>query len=149
MGLKLGTLRRGPLLAALRRRPRLAALPRGTRRVLVALLLLAAAAAFDGARTWRLERWNGQIAAGEGFEYWLLKFDGVAGNKDKELEDPKGYGAIEYAYLRARGISTPGWIGLSLIDCVLVCPRHPEARPLLDFFLLPPQPGSDEVAPEQ
>jgi mxaK protein len=65
MGLKLGTLRRGPLLAALRRRPRLAALPRGTHRVLVALLLLAAAAAFDGARTWRLERWNGQIAAGE------------------------------------------------------------------------------------
>lgn len=57
--------------------------------------------------------------------------------------------AIEYAYLRARGISTPGWIGLSLIDCVLVCPRHPEARPLPDFFLLPPQPGSDEVAPEQ
>jgi len=31
-------------------------------------------------------------------EYWLLKFDGVSGNKDKELEDPKGYGAIEYAY---------------------------------------------------
>jgi serine/threonine-protein kinase HipA len=27
-----------------------------------------------------------------------LKFDGVSGNKDKELEDPKGYGAIEYAY---------------------------------------------------
>jgi serine/threonine-protein kinase HipA len=41
---------------------------------------------------------SGQIAAGDGFEYWLLKFDGVAGNKDKELEDPKGYGAIEYAY---------------------------------------------------
>ncbi len=41
---------------------------------------------------------SGQIAAGPGFDYWLLKFDGVAGNKDKELEDPKGYGAIEYAY---------------------------------------------------
>jgi serine/threonine-protein kinase HipA len=41
---------------------------------------------------------SGQVAAGEGFEYWLLKFDGVSGNKDKELEDPKGYGAIEYAY---------------------------------------------------
>ena len=39
-----------------------------------------------------------QITAGAGFEYWLLKFDGVSGNKDKELEDPKGYGAIEYAY---------------------------------------------------
>src|SRR3546814_1221685 len=33
---------------------------------------------------------SGQVAAGEGFEYWLLKFDGVAGNKDKELDDPKG-----------------------------------------------------------
>lgn len=41
---------------------------------------------------------SGQILAGEGFEYWLLKFDGVSGNKDRELEDPKGYGAIEYAY---------------------------------------------------
>jgi serine/threonine-protein kinase HipA len=38
------------------------------------------------------------VDAGEGFEYWLLKFDGVSGNKDKEMEDPKGYGAIEYAY---------------------------------------------------
>src|SRR3546814_1867213 len=28
---------------------------------------------------------SGQVADGEGFEYWLLKFDGVAGNKDKEL----------------------------------------------------------------
>src|SRR3546814_21174425 len=41
---------------------------------------------------------SGQVADGEGFESWLLKFDGVAGNKDKELDDPKGYGAIEYAY---------------------------------------------------
>ena len=41
---------------------------------------------------------SGQVAAGEGFEYWLLKFDGVRGNRDKELEDPQGYGAVEYAY---------------------------------------------------
>lgn len=41
---------------------------------------------------------QGQVQAGKGFEYWLLKFDGVSGNKDKELEDPKGYGLIEYAY---------------------------------------------------
>jgi serine/threonine-protein kinase HipA len=34
----------------------------------------------------------------EGFEYWLLKFDGVRGNRDKELEDPRVYGVIEYAY---------------------------------------------------
>ena len=37
--------------------------------------------------------------SGPGFEYWLLKFDGVANNKDKDtLADPQGYGAIEYAY---------------------------------------------------
>ena len=59
-----------------------------------------------GARAKAVIAWNpathevrsGQVAAGKGFGYWLLKFDGVAGNKDKELEDPKGYGAIEYAY---------------------------------------------------
>jgi serine/threonine-protein kinase HipA len=34
-----------------------------------------------------------------GFEHWLLKFDGVANNKDKDaLADPQGYGAVEYAY---------------------------------------------------
>ena len=59
-----------------------------------------------GARAKAVIAWNpktnevrsGQIKAGDGFEYWLLKFDGVSGNKDKELEDPQGYGAIEYAY---------------------------------------------------
>ncbi len=59
-----------------------------------------------GARAKAVIAWNretnevrsGQVAAGEGFEYWLLKFDGVRGNRDKELEDPQGYGAIEYAY---------------------------------------------------
>jgi serine/threonine-protein kinase HipA len=59
-----------------------------------------------GARAKAVIAWNpstnevrsGQVPAGEGFEYWLLKFDGVKGNKDKELEDPRGYGMIEYAY---------------------------------------------------
>jgi serine/threonine-protein kinase HipA len=41
---------------------------------------------------------SGQVDAGPGFEYWILKFDGVSGNKDKELEDPQGYGAIELAF---------------------------------------------------
>ncbi len=41
---------------------------------------------------------SGQVAAPPGFSYWLLKFDGVTGNKDKETEDPEGHGAIEYAY---------------------------------------------------
>ena len=30
----------------------------------------------------------------------MLKFDGVTGNKDKELEDPQGYGVIEFAYYK-------------------------------------------------
>ena len=69
-----------------------------------------------GARAKAVIAWNrdtnevrsGQVAAGKGFDYWLLKFDGVAGNKDKELEDPKGYGTIEFAYYlmaRAAGIT--------------------------------------------
>ena len=29
-----------------------------------------------------------------------MKFDGVSGNRDKELDDPAGYGLIEYAYYR-------------------------------------------------
>src|SRR3989339_700957 len=61
-----------------------------------------------GARAKAAIAWNqktnevrsGQVAAGDGFEYWLIKFDGINGNKDKELEDAKGYGAIEYAYQR-------------------------------------------------
>ncbi len=61
-----------------------------------------------GARAKAVIAWNpttqevrsGQIAAGDGFEYWLLKFDGVSGNRDRELDDPRGYGAVEYAYYR-------------------------------------------------
>ena len=61
-----------------------------------------------GARAKALIAWNpetnevrsGQVYAGEGFGYWLLKFDGVQANRDKELDDPKGYGAIEYACYR-------------------------------------------------
>jgi serine/threonine-protein kinase HipA len=59
-----------------------------------------------GARAKAVIAWNretnevrsGQVAAPAGFDYWLLKFDGVSANQDKELEDPKGYTVIEYAY---------------------------------------------------
>ena len=59
-----------------------------------------------GARAKAIIAWNqttdevrsGQVKAGKGFSYWLLKFDGVSGNKDKELEDPAGYGLIEHAH---------------------------------------------------
>ena len=78
----------------------------GTQRAAALQDILRVGTSAGGARAKAVIAWNrntnevrsGQIAAGEGFDYWLLKFDGVAGNKDKELEDPKGYGAIEYAY---------------------------------------------------
>ena len=68
-----------------------------------------------GARAKALIAWNeqtgdirsGQIDAGEGYGYWLLKFDGVAHNADKEDEDVPCYTRIEYAYhlmARAAGI---------------------------------------------
>ncbi|HWU68327.1 MAG TPA: HipA domain-containing protein [Stenotrophobium sp.] len=76
-----------------------------------------------GARAKAVIAWNrqtdevrsGQIAAGDGFEYWLLKFDGVSGNRDKELEDPQGYGVLEYAYaLMARTA------GIDMMECRLL-----------------------------
>ncbi len=76
-----------------------------------------------GARAKAVIAWNphtdeirsGQINAGDGFEYWLLKFDGVTGNRDKEAADPFGFGAIEYAYyLMAKAA------GISISDCRLL-----------------------------
>lgn len=59
-----------------------------------------------GARAKAVLSWNeatgefrsGQLPGEQGFTQWLVKFDGVFGNKDKELADPQGYGLIEYAY---------------------------------------------------
>jgi serine/threonine-protein kinase HipA len=68
--------------------------------------LLRVGTSAGGARAKAIIAWNrdtnevrsGQVKAPAGFDYWLLKFDGVSANKDKELEDPKGYTVIEYAY---------------------------------------------------
>ncbi len=85
--------------------------------------ILSVGTSAGGARAKAVIAWNpttnevrsGQLAAGDGFEYWLLKFDGVSGNRDKELEDPKGYGAIEYAYaLMAQAA------GMSMTQCRLL-----------------------------
>jgi len=59
-----------------------------------------------GARAKAILTWNeqtgefrsGQVESGKGYTHWLMKFDGVDENKDKELADPKGFGRIEYAY---------------------------------------------------
>ena len=87
--------------------------PAGRERALQDILRVGTSA--GGARAKAVIAWNpetnevrsGQVKAGDGFSHWLLKFDGVAGNRDRELEDPKGYGLIEYAYhrmARAAGI---------------------------------------------
>ena len=66
-----------------------------------------------GARAKAILAWNpetqefrsGQVEVESGFEHWLMKFDGISNNRDKELADPQGYGRIEYAYhLMAREI---------------------------------------------
>lgn len=77
-----------------------------------------------GARAKAIIAWNpeteevrsGQVKAPPGFEYWLLKFDGVSGNRDKERnDDPQGFGKIEYAcYLMAREC------GIVMSDCRLL-----------------------------
>jgi serine/threonine-protein kinase HipA len=41
---------------------------------------------------------SGQLEVEPGYQHWLLKFDGVSGNRDRELDDPQGFGQIEYAY---------------------------------------------------
>lgn len=59
-----------------------------------------------GARAKAVVAWNpdtgelrsGQVVAPAGFQHWIIKFDGVSGNRDRELDDPDGFGAIEYAY---------------------------------------------------
>jgi serine/threonine-protein kinase HipA len=76
-----------------------------------------------GARAKAIVAWNrntnevrsGQVKAPPGFDYWLLKFDGVSANKDKELEDPKGYTVIEYAYALMAADA-----GIEMSECVLM-----------------------------
>ena len=76
-----------------------------------------------GARAKALIAWNpstgevrsGHLAAPPGFTHWLLKFDGVSGNKDKELEDPQGYGLIELAYSQMALAA-----GITMTDCRLL-----------------------------
>jgi serine/threonine-protein kinase HipA len=76
-----------------------------------------------GARAKAIVAWNrisnevrsGQAQAPAGFDYWLLKFDGVSANKDKELEDPKGYTVIEYAY----GLMAAD-AGIEMSECALM-----------------------------
>ncbi len=79
-----------------------------------------------GARAKAVLAWNpetgefrsGQAPTDKGFSHWIMKFDGISGNRDKELADPQGYGRIEYAYaLMAKAA------GIDMMECRL----HEEA----------------------
>ena len=80
-----------------------------------------------GARAKALIAWNpiteevhsGQLDAPPGFSHWLLKFDGVSGNKDKELDDPQGYGLIEFAYSQMARAA-----GITMTECRLLEENH-------------------------
>ena len=80
-----------------------------------------------GARAKALIGWNektgevrsGQVALPPDFGYWLIKFDGVTGNGDKEEDDKWGYGRVEYAYyLMAKAA------GINMMECRLWNKRH-------------------------
>lgn len=86
--------------------------------------ILSVGTSAGGARAKAVVAWNretnairsGQVDAPPGFEHWLLKFDGVAGNRDKEgLADPEGYGATEYAYAKMAGAA-----GIEMPPCELL-----------------------------
>lgn len=84
--------------------------------------ILSVGTSAGGARAKAVVAWNpqtdelrsGQLDAPPGFQHWLLKFDGVRANRDRELADPLGYGRIEFAYhLMARRA------GITMSDCRL------------------------------
>lgn len=87
------------------------------------LEILSVGMSAGGARAKAMIAWNpatnevrsGQVAADPGFEHWLLKFDGVKANRDKErFNDPEGYGAVEFAYSRMAAAA-----GIEMAPCRL------------------------------
>ena len=80
-----------------------------------------------GARAKALIGWNeatgevrsGQVTLPEGFGYWLIKFDGLTGNGDKEGDDKWGYGRVEYAYYLMALAA-----GIEMTECRLWNKRH-------------------------
>lgn len=75
-----------------------------------------------GARAKAILAWNeatgefrsGQVSAAQGFTHWLMKFDGVSANRDKELADSQGYGLVEFAYHRMAVAA-----GIDMTECRL------------------------------
>lgn len=87
-------------------------------------ILLQVGISADGARAKAVVGWqpdSKQVYAGHGplprdCGHWLLKFDGITGNRDREdASDPQGWGTIEYAYyLMARAA------GIDMMECRLL-----------------------------
>lgn len=81
-----------------------------------------------GARAKALIAWNrdtnhirsGQVDAGDGYSYWLLKFGEMQNNRDKDAAaDEYGYTQIEYAYsLMCRDA------GIEMTECQLIKSRE-------------------------
>jgi serine/threonine-protein kinase HipA len=86
--------------------------------------ILSVGTSAGGARAKAVIAWNprtgavrsGQLDPGPGFEHWLLKLDGVSGNKDREtLADPQGFGVIEFAYAQMARDA-----GITMSECRLL-----------------------------
>jgi len=76
-----------------------------------------------GARAKAVIAWNretneirsGHVSQDQGFSDWLLKFDGVDKNSDKEADDPHGFGKIEYTYFQMAIAA-----GITMNECFLL-----------------------------
>ncbi len=105
------------------------------------LEILSVGMSAGGARAKAVIAWNpdtnevrsGQVEAPPGFQHWLLKFDGVTNNRDKErFADPDGYGVIEYAYSLMAGAAGDGDDALPAVRGERPAPLHdPTLRPSL------------------
>lgn len=84
--------------------------------------ILSVGTSAGGARAKAVLAWNrdtrefrsGQVDTRAGFEHWILKFDGITSNLDRELADPVGYGRVEYAYHLMAGAA-----GIEMSECRL------------------------------
>ena len=85
--------------------------------------LLRVGTSAGGARAKAVVAWNpdtgelrsGQVDVGAGFTHWILKFDGVYGNRDRELDDPLGFGRVEFAYHKMAVAA-----GMDMTECRLL-----------------------------
>lgn len=61
-----------------------------------------------------LEVRSGQLDVPEGFQHWILKFDGVQ-DQSREIGEPKGYGVIEWVYSKMAAGA-----GIEMTECRLL-----------------------------